>query len=126
MKVRIFAMMSTLLLAGACRLNEACTLIGCNDGLSVQLEGAPPGPWTISVSAQGVTHAKDCPAGGNCGGMMFFEEFEPSVVNVTVTRETNTVTYNNLVPTQRTVQPNGPHCGPSCNQPFVKVQPPAP
>lgn len=99
-------------------------MIGCDHGLSVQLEGAPQGPWTISVSSQGTTMAKDCAAGGNCGGQMFFENFLPSLVSVTVTRGSNTVTYHNLQPTPRLVQPNGPRCAPSCNQPFVTVVPP--
>ena len=103
-----------------------CTDIGCSDGLVVELTGAPPGPWSISVSSQGTTHAQDCAAGGNCGGVMFFEGFLPQLVTVTVTRGSNTVTYFNQAPTPRTFEPNGPRCGPSCNQPRVTVQPPAP
>ena len=120
-------MLSAMLaLASSCSLpgTEACTLIGCENGLAVQLEGAPAGPWTISVSSQGTTFGKDCAAGGNCGGMMFFPNFTPALVSVTVTRGANSVTYHNLSPTPKTVQPNGPRCAPTCSQPSVTVQPP--
>lgn len=127
MRTRLAVSLGGLAFAGACAVNEViCTEIGCNDGLTVQLEGAPQGPWTISVSAQGFSQAKDCAAGGNCGGLMFFEEFTPPAVNVTVTRGSNSVTYENLSPTPRTVQPNGARCDPICSQPFVIVQPPPP
>ena len=109
---------------GCSSYTEACTLIGCSSGLTVMLDGSPPGPWTIQVQAGGTTMAKDCPAGGNCGGLMFFENFVPTTVSVTVTRGAFSVTYTNLTPTPKVVQPNGARCGPTCQQPFVVVQAP--
>jgi hypothetical protein len=105
-------------------MTESCTLIGCESGLTVHLQGAPQGPWSITVSSQGTTFGKDCAAGGNCGGMMFFENFLHDLVTVTVERNGSSVTYQNLAPTKTTVQPNGPRCAPTCNQHSLTVSPP--
>ena len=113
-------------MVGCVPTTENCTLIGCLNGLMVRLEGAPAGPWTVQVTSGNTTRTQECPAGGNCAGQVFFSGLEPTTVNVTVTRGANSVTYNNLTPTANTVQPNGPRCAPTCNQPFVTVAPPAP
>ena len=110
--------------ANGCSATEACTEIGCESGLTVILQGAPQGPWSISVKSQGITMGKDCPAGGNCGGLLFFESFTKDLVDVTVTRNGTSVTYQNLTPIKTIVQPNGPHCEPTCDQRSVTVQAP--
>ena len=109
---------------GGCSTTEACTQIGCESGLTVILQGAPQGPWSISVKSQGITMSKDCAAGSSCGGQMFFETFTKDLIDVTVTRNGTSVTYTNLTPTKTIVQPNGPRCEPTCDQRTVTVQAP--
>ena len=126
MPVRASLVFAALALTASCSTvsTEGCTRMGCESGLTVNLEGAPPGPWFISVSSQGVSFAQDCPAGGNCEGKRFFPGFVPALVTVTVTRGSNTVQHFNQPTTQTIVQPNGPHCEPTCNQRSVTVAPP--
>lgn len=119
-----FAALALIATSSCSIVSPACTEIGCHSGLTVKLENAPQGPWSISVSSQGTTFAKDCAAGGNCGGMMFFEDFTKDLVTVTVTRNGSSVTYQNLAPTKQVVRPNGPRCEPTCDQRTVTVQAP--
>ena len=105
----------------ACReLPGACTEIGCNDGLSVRVEGSPPGPWEIDVAAGSTTHTFACPAGNNCQAA-FFAGFLPTSVTVTVRANGKTQEHPNLTPTPRVTRPNGSACPPECQQPFVTV-----
>jgi hypothetical protein len=104
--------------------NTVCTLIGCSNGLQVTIETQPSGPWRIEAATSGETRVFDCPTGSACPGA-FFEGFLPSQVSITVTIGGRTRTQL-LTPTQRTVRPNGPQCGPECQQPFVNVAPPPP
>ena len=126
MKIRAFLVIASLALAACSSTSVECTTIGCESGLTVNLEGAPQGPWSISVSSQGVSFAQDCPAGTNCDGKRFFPGFMPALVTVTVTRGANTVQHFNQPTTQTIFQPNGPRCEPTCNQRSVTVAPPAP
>lgn len=125
MKSRLPTLALALVVATGCAGTDVvCTQIGCDSGLTVKLEGAPQGPWSINVSSQGQSFAKDCAAGGNCGGGLFFEGFTKDLVTVTVARNGTSVTYQNLTPTKAIVQPNGPRCEPTCDQRTVTVAAP--
>ena len=103
----------------------ACTLAGCESGLIVAIQGSPPGPWRIEVSASGVeTQVRECPAGNQCGSVMF-SGFTPPTATITVTMGDRTAT-SQVTLTRREVRPNGPSCEPVCNQPMVTVAPPPP
>lgn len=102
-----------------------CTNIGCENGLIVNIQGAPQGPVTVEASAPGLqTQTQVCPAGLPCASVMFLD-FTPPTATITVTIGDRTSTSQvTLAP--RHVQPNGPGCLPGCNQPLVTVAPPAP
>lgn len=118
--------LASCVLAIACNLpGGACTAIGCEDGLVVAIQGSPPGPWRIEVSAAGLeTRALECPAGTQCNFVQF-EGFTPATATITVTMGDRTAT-SQVTPTPREVRPNGPSCQPVCNQPLVTVAPPPP
>ncbi|MGH7638760.1 MAG: hypothetical protein ACREOK_14015 [Gemmatimonadaceae bacterium] len=112
--------------AVGCELpSGACTLIGCESGLIVMIQGSPSGPWRIEASAPGLeTQVRECPAGSQCPSVQF-EGFTPPTATITVTMGERTAT-SNVTLARRDVQPNGPSCEPVCNQPLVTVAPPPP
>ena len=110
----------------ACELpGGACTLIGCESGMIVMIQGSPPGPWRIEASAPGLgTQLRECPAGSQCPSVQF-EGFAPQTATITLTMGERTAT-SQVTLVRRDVQPNGPNCEPTCNQPLVTVAPPQP
>jgi hypothetical protein len=117
--------LASCVLAIGCNLpGGACTDIGCENGLVVAIQGSPPGPWRVEVSAGPETRALECPAGSPCQFVQF-QGFTPSTATVTVTMGDRTATSQVTI-TPREVRPNGPSCLPVCNQPLVTVAPPLP
>lgn len=102
----------------------ACTLIGCSNGLQVTIETRPIGPWRIEAAADAETRVFDCPSGSACPGA-FFEGFLPSQVSITITIGGRSATQL-VTPVQRAVRPNGPSCGPECQQASITIAPPPP
>jgi len=133
MRPRVAVFVSVLLvLVGGCRDDllpffppggRSCTLIGCGEGLSVAIEGAPLGAWTIEVrSDSGSTRTFQCPAGTPCPAAFFIGRYPPPVT-VTVTIEARTATHR-VVPDTIVSYPNGVQCGPTCRSARITV--PAP
>ncbi|HEX2094696.1 MAG TPA: hypothetical protein VHG28_19985 [Longimicrobiaceae bacterium] len=124
-------MRNALLLAAALLLPEcqdipgpgACTLIGCESGLAVELVGAPAGPYRIEayVREDGPRQVFDCPDPARCLGEAFFAGFTPEVVTIRVTTASGTVTRT-FRPEYRKSRPNGPDCPPECVQARVRVE----
>jgi hypothetical protein len=125
---RIVVLCSVLALV-ACTsvLGDACTEIGCSNGLVVEFAGEhQPGPWTVEVTAPGETpRTYSCGAGVHCVNPQF-ANFLPSTVTVRVTGNGKTEEHVNVTPTPRMVRPNGAQCPPECNQPLVTVPFPQP
>lgn len=101
-----------------------CTKIGCESGLSIEVEGAPQDPYRVEARAAGETpRVRECPSPPECG-RIFFPDFLPAEVTVEVIaggeRSSRTVRPNVEV-----VQPNGPGCPPTCRQVRVTVPWPA-
>ena len=123
----ISAVLLTLCLApSGCELpGGACTLIGCESGLVVMVQGSPPGPWRVEASAPGLdTQVRECPAGAQCGSVQF-PGFTPPTATITLTMGERTAT-SQVTLVRREVRPNGPNCEPTCNQPLVTIAPPQP
>lgn len=101
---------------------RACTMIGCEDGLEVTVEGAPAGPFRVEAALPGSAAPRvfECPAAGECGGRAFFAGFTPDSVIVRVIVAGDTTTRA-LRPQYRTAQPNGSGCPPVCRQATVRV-----
>jgi hypothetical protein len=98
---------------------QICTLIGCNPGLAVEINGTISGRTTIEVAATGETpRTFECNAGQPCRG--FLENFMPSQATVTIRLSDRTV-QRTVTPEYRDVRPNGPNCDPVCRQATVQV-----
>ena len=94
-----------------------CTLIGCFNGLTIEVLNAPPGPLTVQAVAGGgpssSVYTSSCPGSTNCGNTVYFQDFLPRDVRLTIT--TTAGTREVLVrPRYTTVYPNGKHCGGAC------------
>ena len=99
-----------------------CTQIGCNDGLQVELRGSLPDSYTVSASASGLpTQTVECSPGRECGETLFFPEFMPASVTITV-RGSGVDVQQSFTPTYETSRPNGPDCPPECRSGKVIVE----
>lgn len=115
---------TTLSLLGGCAApappQQMCTMMGCEDGLGVVVEGTPVGAYRIEArAAGGETQVRECASPQACG-LVFFAGFLPEEVTVEVIAggERSSRTARPLV---ESVQPNGPDCPPTCRQARVTV-----
>lgn len=112
-------------LVGGCATNSqegpvACTLIGCEAGLAVDVKGDRGGDVSVKVTAaDGQSRTFECEAeAATCSA--FFADYMPANVTVTVTKqESNTV--RSFAVTYGNVYPNGEACPPVCRQGHVDV-----
>lgn len=91
-----------------------CTLIGCTDGLTVQIEGMLPTTFVLeAVAPVGPPVIVECPDSALCGSNIFLEGFTPEEVTIRLSFDSDSVseTFN---PFYETYQPNGPDCPPEC------------
>ena len=124
--LKLFALVVVLPAAGAgCASNSqegpvACTMVGCEPGLSVDVRGDRGGDVTVKVvAADGQSRTFECEAeAATCSA--FFAEYMPENVSVTVTKaQGNTVRSFNV--SYANVRPNGDDCPPVCRQGHVEV-----
>lgn len=109
----------------SCSRNEpvtACTLIGCTDGVAVELETVPQAPFSVEVTPLpgGAATIKECAAAEACGRTLFFEEVRADSVEVKVTSAAGTRSVRARL-SYATTRPNGPQCDPECRQARVAV-----
>lgn len=127
----LLALLFTAAVSPACSRStpppqRACTLIGCESGLTVVLDDAPAEPYRVEVSAPGETEPRvvECSSASPCGGRVFLRDFTPESATVRVVAGGDTVARE-VRPTYETLQPNGPGCPPTCRQAEVRVTLPA-
>lgn len=100
---------------------QACTMIGCEDGLTVRAEGSPAGPYRIEIRAEGEeTQVHECSSASECGEI-FLIGFLPDEVTVEVVAEDGRRVSRTVRPEYEALQPNGPGCPPTCRQARVTV-----
>jgi hypothetical protein len=112
-----------LAVAAACDRAIDCTLIGCESGLTVVIDNAPPGPFTVqgtAAGAAGVVRTGGCPDTSGCTGTVFLPAFTPGRAQLTVTTSAGTRQHE-VTPAYATTRPNGPRCGPTCRNATVRV-----
>ncbi len=97
---------------------EACTLIGCDSGLTIVVEGLGGRTARVEAAAPGSPpRVFECAAGTEC--RVFLAGFQPREVTVrVVTGDQTAVETAQLVYTAR--RPNGPDC-PACEQGEVRI-----
>lgn len=100
----------------------ACTMIGCEDGWSVEIVGELPDAYTVQISVAGdVVASVECSPVNPCGERVFLPGVSATeaVLEVLGTgRELRWV----VTPSYAEVQPNGPQCPPVCQQARVRVE----
>lgn len=97
----------------------ACTLIGCVNGLTLELRGNLPDTYTVTARAGTVVRTRECSTAQPCGQIVF-EDFNPNTVTIEVTSAAGTV-RREVTPEYRESRPNGPNCPPVCRQATVAV-----
>lgn len=101
---------------------QACTLIGCSDGVTVTVENAPAAPYTIEVGLpDGSSRSTRCEPTHDCAGGVFVEGVTGDRLAVRVTGANGTSTHT-VTPRYAELTPNGPQCGPVCRQARVTVR----
>lgn len=120
MRIRSLLLYATAALLAGCTPFGACTLIGCDDGLSVRFEQPPAGPFRIEATVPGdpTEHVIDCASAEAC-----FPRFSGLVADrVTIRLITQQGTRTReFQPRYRNVYPNGRRCGPACRQATVTL-----
>lgn len=103
----------------------ACTLIGCDSGVTVQLSTLPAVPFSVELTAfpGGESTLKQCTADGACSATLFFEGVRADSVSIKVTSGTGE-TITGVKPAYSVTRPNGPQCDPECRQASVSVNSP--
>lgn len=124
MRVRSLLFSATAALVAGCNPFGACTLIGCDDGLSVQFSRAPVGAFRIeaTVPNEPAVVAIDCVDATNC--LLMFPGLVAEQVTLRLITSEGTVTQE-FEPRYDDVYPNGRRCGPACRQATVTIQLPA-
>jgi hypothetical protein len=101
---------------------RACTLIGCTDGLTVEVIGlTSPGPITVVVIApDGASRSATVTCAGGASCPFLFGNFSPTsvTINVSAGSQSRQVTVQ---PDYQTNRPNGPECPPECRSARVTV-----
>ena len=98
---------------------QVCTLIGCNDGLNVQVNSSVAQALAVTVRAGSqIIGSFRCDAGAQCSS--FIDNQTPAAVNVTVEMGGRTLNRS-YTPAYRTARPNGEGCPPACKQATIAV-----
>ena len=97
----------------------ACTLIGCFDGFTVTINGAPP-TTLVSVVANPPSKTLTCVAATSGSCAVYFEDGTPSSVTLQVSWNSQTKTVT-VQPTYQIDQPNGPDCEPTCHWAMITL-----
>ena len=96
-----------------------CTLIGCNNGLAVEVNSSLAQSFTVNVqTGTQVIHTFRCDPGQPCRA--FIENQTPEEVTVHLQTGQGTVSRS-YRPEYRMNRPNGPDCPPACRQATVTV-----
>lgn len=101
---------------------RVCTLIGCESGLDVRVEGIGNESFTVRAEGDGRTESATCRRDQGCSGTVFLRDFTAATATISVSHGTGTFTHT-VRPDYGTLQPNGPDCPPTCTRAQVIVSP---
>ncbi len=104
---------------------RACTMIGCESGVAVDLSAMPSGAFSVELTPLpgGAPTLKQCTTAAACGRSLFFAGVTADSVAVKLTTTAGTRTMRARAE-YVVSQPNGPQCDPTCRQARVAVQVP--
>lgn len=111
------------LLAGCNSISTACTLIGCDDGLSVQFSQSPTDGYRVEAWSELNTAPQvlECGAGQVCPPVVF-PDFQGENVTIRVTTEAGSQVHEFVGVEYLDLYPNGRRCGATCRQATVTIQ----
>jgi hypothetical protein len=114
---------AALLLASCNPLTQSCTLIGCHDGLVVELGSTTTGPIRVEAWSELriAPQVFECAAGDPCPSAVF-PDFQGHNVTVRVTTAAGVRTQEFTGVAYEPQYPNGRRCGAACEQAIVTVQ----
>jgi hypothetical protein len=102
----------------------ACTMIGCESGVTVQLSSLPAVPFSVELTpAGGAATLKECVASDACGTELFFSGVSADSVTIKVTSGAGE-SVTRARAEYATTRPNGPQCDPECRQARVAASVP--
>jgi hypothetical protein len=124
MRIRSILFSATAALLAGCTPFGACTLIGCDDGLLVQLNRPPAGAFRIEATVPNdpAVVGIECADAASCP--LMFSGLVADQVTLRLITSQGTVTQQ-FQPRYEEVHPNGRRCGPACQQATVTFQLPA-
>ncbi|HEU4883618.1 MAG TPA: hypothetical protein VFT45_15265 [Longimicrobium sp.] len=124
MRIRSLLCSATAALLASCTPFGACTLIGCEDGLSVRFSRPPVGAFVLvaTVPNDPAIVAIDCADAASCP--LMFPGLVAEQVTLRLTTAEGTITQQ-FQPRYEEAYPNGRRCGPACRQATVTLQLPA-
>jgi hypothetical protein len=124
MRIRSLLFSATAALLASCTPFGACTLIGCDDGLSVRFSRLPAGAFRVEATLPNdpTVLAIDCTDATNC--LLMFPDLVAAQVTLRLTTAEGTITQE-FQPQYQNVYPNGRDCGGACRQATVTIQLPA-
>jgi len=120
MRRNSLALILLLLLSGGlsgcfdCPIVRSCTDAGCANGLTVEFTGPLPEEFTLTAEASGeAPKTRECSATHPCGGIVFFRDYFPKRVTLTLESGNQSQTAT-VSPSYHTWRPNGECCPPKC------------
>lgn len=102
---------------------RACTMIGCESGVAVDLSALPSGAFSVELTPlpDGAPTLKQCTTAAACGRSLFFAGVATDSVAIRLATSAGTRTVRARAE-YVTSQPNGPQCDPTCRQARVAVE----
>jgi hypothetical protein len=120
--------------------DRSCTLIGCSDGLTVELQPNIPSTYDVQLVLDGAEGAFTCtqreeggwqvtnqsgetPVQGCTGRGIEIVDATPASVQIAVAAQDLDWTGSiNAEPEYEALQPNGPECDPTCQRASLTIQ----
>ena len=100
---------------------RACTLIGCDDGITVTFDAPPPHGTLVELDgSSGVPWRVECGVDWNCDAGIFFSDFTPDHISVRVVTPAGEA-MESFQLTYQEFQPNGDGCPPTCRTATVAM-----
>ena len=123
--MRRYVLLAAVTLTLACDSDRTrvCTEIGCANDLRVEIQNAPPGPITVQATPVGTpigVQTAACPGETGCTNTVYFRDFAPVHVHLTVTTTAGTRRWD-VRPNFLMSQPNGPGCPEICRYGTVRL-----
>jgi hypothetical protein len=121
---RTFFLAAGLVAVASCAPQEpvACTMIGCDDGWSVEVVGELPATYVVRARVDGeVVASRECSPANPCAGAVFLPGISAAEAELEIVGDGVDLRWT-VRPEYQVVQPNGPNCPPICQQARVRVE----